>query len=106
QGHTEVVPGEETALPRIRTLRPLLNPTPGSMVAEPYLFLRPETVTAVISGAGGPSGWLQGLGGGLVEAGVYVAGIDLMFGCVSSWILVRSLTDMKIYIYLFLNLIF
>ncbi|GIL82206.1 hypothetical protein Vretimale_7148 [Volvox reticuliferus] len=35
QGHTEVVPGEETALPRIRTLRPLLNPTPGSMAVQP-----------------------------------------------------------------------
>ncbi|GIL64269.1 hypothetical protein Vafri_18270 [Volvox africanus] len=80
QGHTELIPGEETALPRIQTLRPLLSPNPGALVAEPYLFLRPETVAAVVSGAGGPGGWLQGLGGGLVEAGVYVAGLDLMFG--------------------------
>ncbi|EFJ51720.1 hypothetical protein VOLCADRAFT_103356 [Volvox carteri f. nagariensis] len=80
QGHLETVPGDDLALPRLERLRPLSDVSPGAKVAEPYLFLRPETAAAVASGAGGPSGWLQGLGSGLMEAGTYIAGIDLMFG--------------------------
>ncbi|GLC39975.1 hypothetical protein PLESTB_001631200 [Pleodorina starrii] len=80
QEYVELVPGEDTALPRIERLQPLSGATSGSKVAEPYLFLRPDTVAAVAGGAGGSSGGLQGLAGGLLAAGVYVAGIDLMFG--------------------------
>ncbi|KAG2444348.1 hypothetical protein HXX76_001104 [Chlamydomonas incerta] len=80
EGHTVFVPGDDTALPRVAQLVPHSAAGSGMCVAEPFLFLRPESAGAVAGGAGGAVGTLPELAAAVMAGGGYVAGIDLMFG--------------------------
>lgn len=81
EGYTCVFPAEDSVLPRIGQLQHHSSVEPGMQVAEPFLFLRPDTAAAVAGGGGGAVSSLQELAGELVgRQGVYVAAIDLMFG--------------------------
>ncbi|GFR52359.1 hypothetical protein Agub_g14917 [Astrephomene gubernaculifera] len=80
EGYTRVVPGDDSALPRIAELQPRASGSEAMMVAESFMCLRPETVIAVAAGAGGAAASLPDLAGALIGAGGYVAALDLMFG--------------------------